>query len=131
VHEEGDLSGWYENLAVPIARTWLWCQQQHSELRDTCRGRADEACAKSVNAQFRENRTNYKAVRKTINPRRVHDRKWVRFVLHINELKKIGEGMETGFGTSIQIMLGAKRAGAEFCDGFKDDLEFWNQYTVH
>jgi hypothetical protein len=101
------------------------------ELRDTCRGRADDECAKAVNAQFRDNRTNYRHVRQEINPRRLQARKFIRFVMHINELKQIGDSMGSAFGTSIQILNGLNAFGADFCEDFQQDLQFLSQYTTH
>ena len=101
------------------------------ELRDTCRGRADDECAKAVNSQFRDNRKNFKHVRQEINPRRLQARKFIRFVMHINELKQIGDSMGSSFATSIQILNGLNGAGADFCAGFQTDIEFLNGYTTH
>ena len=75
--------------------------QQHEEALDQCKAREDEKCAKTVAKSFARNAKRYTGLKKNIDPRRLHDRKWIRFILHISELRKIGVGIGSGFRLSL------------------------------
>lgn len=123
---------WYNRIVLPVARNWLWCKQSHMHALDLYRARREDEKAAAVKAAFKSNKDAFKDVRKTLNPRRKHENKWLRFTLHQSEMAKIGEKYGSSFEKTILILRSMKDAGADFCPGFELDFTtIANGYKVH
>jgi len=61
---------------------------------------------KAFHAQqiYKDNKKRWQSLTKTIAPRRINGNHWLRFSLHINELKKVAERYGDAFEDTIRIM---------------------------
>jgi len=132
--QEGDFTakGWYNNLVIPAARSWVWCQQSHYHALDLYRSSAQGEKAFQVKQTYKDNKARYGFLRKEVNPRRVNGNHWERFTLHASELYKIGDRYGQAFRRGIDTLQSLHGDGFSFCEEtFAADIEFMGGYVAH
>jgi hypothetical protein len=126
-----DFKHLYENLMIPITRTWRWCNAGHTRAFDAYNKQEDHTKANEVKASMAASKKAYKQlVKDQMDPRRLALGDIVKYTMHQGELQKIADQMSHSF-TEVLNTMTAMNHGDNFCEDFEADFDVMQEWRQH